>query len=647
MVTPKRIVLSLLLVAWLGLGAYSGRYIAGGAVLLFHKINPANAQADTWKTHWEAYQDNDKERKRLKVAAALPVVLFLGVPLFMALASLNRGRSLHGDARWATNAEARAAGLTCDHGVVLGKLGGKFMMHDLAKFLLLIAPTRSGKGVGIIIPNLLNWNHSAIVSDIKGENFAITSGFRASHGQAVYKFAPFDPLFETHRWNPLSYVSRDPRFIVGDLQSIGYMIYPRKDGSDAFWNDQARNLFVAMTLYCAEAGFPVTIGEALRLAPGGGKPKEYWQGIVDGGRAVNGVALSDDCIAALRQFVGNSDNTLTSILASFTAPLGVFANPLVDAATSADDFDVRDIFKQKMSIYLVIPPNRLAEAGLLMNLFFSVAYDQNTKALPEQDPSRKYLCLMVQDEFPAFGRIDKFVRAVGYLAGYGFRCITVAQSVSQLQSRELYGEEGARTILSNHMLQVMYAPREQKDAAEYSEILGYLTQEGVSRGHSRNTGTGKFGSTTRSENVSDHKRALMLPQELRELGERQEIVISDNCKPILAEKVRYYDEPVFKQRLMPPVRVSPIDLDAFLRQRHALRAAMNGGGNGVIEPLPGQAAARASRSNSDDFPVVSPGTSPIASEVNAVAQWLFKHVDWSRGEDAAATVDEPTLEPVA
>lgn len=621
MLTPKRVVLSVILIAWLGLGVYSGRHIAGGVYLIAHKTSPLNATADTWQTYWRSNSSVAKEKKLLQVSAAVPVVFFLGLPLILFLSSLNKPRSLHGDARWATQSEAVQAGLFSDKGIILGKLGGKYLMSAAEKFLLLIAPTRSGKGVGIIIPNLLNWSGSCIVSDVKKENFDRTSGFRAAHGQSVYKFAPFDPLFETHCWNPLSYVSHDPRFIVGDLQSIGYMIYPKRDGSDSFWNDQARNLFVAISLYCVECGLPLTIGRVLRLASGDGKPKDFWQAVVDTGVTPDGVVLSTDCLSALRQFSGNSENTLTSILASFNAPLGVFSNPLVDAATSSDSFDLRDIFKKKMSIYLVVPPNKLDESALLMNLFFSITYDQNTKVLPQQDASLKYLCLMVQDEFPALGRVDKFVRAVGYLAGYGFRCITVAQSVSQLQSRELYGEEGARTLVSNHMLQVMYAPREQKDAEEYSNILGYTTQDNISKGRSFGKGL------SRSENTSDHKRALMMPQELRELGPQKEILISDNCKPILADKIEYFSDPVFASRLLPPVKVARLDLDAFLRQRGESASGIITGN--VVE---------FKAHGPDAMPQVTKGGEPIQKEVQDVANWLFRNVDWNSPDDEATVM---------
>lgn len=151
----------------------------------------------------------------------LAVFGIFGLPLILILIATSKSRSLHGDARWATQNEAKEAGLFEEEGLILGKFGGKFLMMNEPKFVMLVAPTRSGKGVGTIIPNLLNWNQSCIVVDIKGENFDVTSGFRARHGQEVYKFAPFDEKFETHCSNPLSYVSRDPRFVVGELQSVG------------------------------------------------------------------------------------------------------------------------------------------------------------------------------------------------------------------------------------------------------------------------------------------------------------------------------------------------------------------------------------------------------------------------------------------
>lgn len=628
----KHVVVALVIALWLGFGAWATRYVAGGIYLAIHKSDPTVVQPEMWQDYWDSYKTDPKESKRLKASMGIAVFLLFGIPFFVYLATRGSARSLHGDARWATRSEVESAGLLEEKGLILGKFGGKYLMMNAAKFILLIAPTRSGKGVGTIIPNLLNWGQSVITVDIKGENFAVTSGFRAKHGQEVYKFAPFDEQFETHGCNFLSYVNRDPRFVVGELQSLGYMLYPKKDGDSAFWNDAARNLFVAVSLYCIESGYSLTMGEVLRRSSGGGRPKEFWQAIVDKAATPAGEPLSESCLNSLRQFVGNSDNTLTSILSTFSAPLGVFSNPVVDAATSRDDFDLRNIRRKKMSIYVVIPPNRLAEAGLLINLFFSLVIDQNTKVLPETDPSLKYLALLLLDEFPAMGRVDKFEKSVGYIAGYGLRALTIAQSMSQLKNRDLYGEEGARTLVTNHMIQIMYAPREQQDATEYSEILGYNTEDGTSKGTSRGP-----GSLTRSENVSDQKRALMLPQELREMGESRVIVMSDNCKPVFADKITYYKDPVFMARLLPPVKVAALDIDAFIAQKEGRIRIL---ADGEIA-APGRLVLSVGV-----MPVVADKVTPNAADVSRVADFLFSNIQWVKGDsEPVDSIDQaPSLE---
>lgn len=642
----KTVVASLLVAAWLGAGAWGVRYVAGGIYYVIHKTDPRQVQAETWQEYWDQYQDDRKEKKRLQGSMGLAIFAIFGLPLLLILVNSGKKRSLHGDARWATTTEVREAGLLADEGLILGQLGGRYLMTAAAKFVMLIAPTGGGKGVGTIIPNLLNWNQSVITVDVKEENFLFTSGFRAKHGQEVYKFAPFDEKSETHCWNPLSYVSRDSRFTVGDLQSIGYMLYPKRDGDGAFWNDAARNLFVAVSLYCLESDFQLTIGEVLRRASGNGRPKEFWQGVVDSGVSGSGRELGKHCRDLLSQFVSNSDNTLTSILSTFTAPLGVFVNPLVDAATSSDDFDVRDVRRRKMSIFIVVPPNRLAEASLLINLFFSIAIDQNTKTLPENDPSLKYLCLLLLDEFPALGRVDKYSKAIGYIRGYGLRSLMVAQSMSQLKERELYGEEGAKTLATNHKIKIVYAPNEQEDAQEYSEILGYYglnsTSKGVSRGR---------GAVTNSENSSEQKRALMMPQELRDIGFEKVIVLDDDCKPIFADKVIYYKDKAFVDRLKsisPSLRALGDKLPTKAQLEHAAFVLKDlavpvkaidmetfiAKSEGRVRPVaPGeQVPANKLAVNLDSMPPVTNTTTPVAQEVSAMADWLFSNVQWAKRE---------------
>ena len=146
----------------------------------------------------------------------------------------------------------------------------------------------------------------------------------------------------------------------------------------------------------------------------------------------------------------------------------------------------------------------------------------NTAELPEHNPALKHQCLVLLDEFTALGRINILNAAVGYLAGYNLRLVTVIQAVSQLES--VYGQHDARTFATNHALQVLYAPREQRDANEYSEMLGTFTQQEKSRGRSSSSGA-KGGGSSHSTNESSQRRALLLPQEFKELGVDREVLI--------------------------------------------------------------------------------------------------------------------------
>lgn len=460
--------------------------------------------------------------------------------------------------------------------LVVGVWRGRYLRFAGQQFVLLAAPTRSGKGVGIVVPNLLSYEHSVVALDIKQENFAITAGFRRAHRHEVYLFNPFAEDFRTARYNPLSAIS-EGIFRVGDILAIGYALYP-SGGHDSFWNDSARNLFLGLTLLLCElrdarAGketrelnlpdYPVTVGEVLRQSSGKGQPvKQYLNSLLANYAAV----LSGACVDALNRFLANDDKVLASILATFNAPLTIWANPVVDAATSANDFDLRDVRKKLMTVYLGITPDHLAESAVLLNLMFSQLVNLNTKKLPQDDPDLKYQCLMLMDEFTSIGKVGIIAKAVSYMAGYNMRLLAIIQSVAQLES--VYGREDARTFATNCAMQLLYPPREQKDANEYSEMLGYLTQKSVSISRPRGWVT-KGGE---SESISDQRRALLLPQELKELGQDKEIILLENTKPILADKIIYYRDPVFQARILPAPAVKPLDVAGYrARVEHRLR----------------------------------------------------------------------------
>jgi type IV secretion system protein VirD4 len=295
----------------------------------------------------------------------------------------------------------------------------------------------------------------------------------------------------------------------------------------------------------------------LRQSSGQGQPlKTHLSGLIQQRQEAKN-PFSDECVDALQRLLCNSENTLASVVATFHAPLIIFADAVVDAATSANDFDLSQLRRQRMSIYVRIPPHRLANARPLLNLFFSQLVSLNTQHLPAEDKSLKFQCLMVNDEFTAMGRVGIITHSAAFLAGYNLRLLTVVQAMSQLDAT--YGEKEARTFATNHGLQILFAPREQRDADEYSAMLGHFTERVTTRGLSRSFSG--HGHRTVSRNESEQRRALLLPQEFKELGRDRLVVIFENCKPILGEKIRYFQDKAFTARLLTAPKVKPMQME--------------------------------------------------------------------------------------
>ena len=537
-------------------------WASGVTFLHVNGADPALAGPFSIIEYWKLYAHSSEKFVRVSVqlCAIGPWALLAGFIGWAVIAKQNR--PLHGAARFANTAEIRKAGLLdpkggLDKTILVGKKNGRYLTYGGYQFVILAAPTRSGKGVGIVVPNCLNYSDSLVVLDIKGENFDITSGFRAKHGQKVYLFAPFDEAGVTHRYNPLEYISDDPAQRLGDIDAIGTALYSGGNHNDKFWSENAKDLFRGLCLFVLERkDLPKTFGEILRQASGKGKPlKEYIFEELKKAQDT-GHPFSNACIDCLNRVLSNSENTLAGIVATFGTPLLIFQNPRVDLATSANDFDLREVRRERMSIYFKMPPNKLKEGSVLVNLFFDQLLNLNTRVLPSQDKTLKQQCLVLLDEMTSIGKVAMIAQAVSYMAGYNMRLLTIIQNKSQLE--DVYGKAGALTLLSNHALMVMYAPSPtvQSDAQEYSEMLGYETVKSRSR-------TSSMQSSSTS--TSDQRRALMLPQEIRELGQTREIVSLENCKPILCDKIRYYEDPDFTCRAhLPPPSIPKQDIDTFI-----------------------------------------------------------------------------------
>jgi len=493
--------------------------------------------------------------------------LGLGLPLLLGVIAIYfllrpKAPSLHGDARFARRGELASHGLfkPTDDGILVGKYRGRLVRLGGQQFVILAAPTRSGKGVGVVIPNLLEYRESVVVLDIKQENYELTSGWRATQGHEIFLFNPFAEDRRTHRWNPLSYVSSDPAFRVSDLMSIAAMLYP--DGADdqKFWVSQARNAFMAFALFLFEAwddaekrGVPVslrtrpTLGEVYRLSSGNGTElRAFYQ------QLAQQPFLGGNAKSAFANLLSQAAETFASILGTFKEPLNAWLNPVLDAATSADDFLLTDVRKKRMTIYIGIQPNKLAESRLIVNLFFSQLINQNTRELPQNNPALKHQCLLLMDEFTSIGRVEIIASAVSYMAGYNIRLLPIIQSMAQLDST--YGKDVSRTMITNHALQIVYTPREQQDANDYSEMLGYTTvrKQNVTRGRTR-------ADVSRSH--TEERRALMLPQELKAMGTGEEVFFYEGIPhPVKCDKIRYYQDKHFTSRLLPRVTIPELPM---------------------------------------------------------------------------------------
>lgn len=517
--------------------------LAGFVLFASYRQDPTRATFWTIQKAWMQAPD-EKTKKRVFGSAAFAAFLILGAPFALAMAHRKRSNDLHGKARLANARDIKKENLYAPSGIILGKHDGRLLRLPGYEFTMVTAPTRTGKGVGFVIPNLLTFPESAVVLDIKEENYNLTSAFRRQHlCNEVWYFNPFSET--THRWNPLSYVSDNPNFRANDLLALATLLYPDSE-KDPFWPSSARNLFVGLGLMVLESpGLPKTFGEILRQASGKGRDiSEYLKSVIEHHNE-SGIPLSRTCTDSLNRFLTNSDTVLKGILATLVAPLSPWANAVVDKATSADDFDLRDVRKKKMTVYLCIPAGEIMQASFIVNLFFSQLINENVKELPENNPALKYQCLMVLDEFTAMGKVAIIAKGVGYIAGYNMRLAIIIQDKSQLESA--YGKEDARNIISNMGATVYFTPSTVAESEEYSKMIGTDTVISTSEQRS-NVGALNAGRYGLSETANQASRAVMLPQELRQLDKEKELVVRAGIPVVLADKIRYFSDDFFTQR---------------------------------------------------------------------------------------------------
>ncbi|MFC5394013.1 conjugal transfer protein TraG [Bosea vestrisii] len=472
----------------------------------------------------------------------IAIIVAIGMSVWRAREAKNV--ATYGSARWAEPAEIRAAGLLGPDGVVLGRHDRDYLRHDGPEHVLCFAPTRSGKGVGLVVPSLLTWPGSAIVHDIKGENWQLTAGFRSRHGR-VLLFDPTNP--RSSAYNPLLEVRRG-EWEVRDVQNIADILVDPEGSLDKrnHWEKTSHALLVGAILHVLYAGEDKTLaGVAAFLSD----PRRPIESTLDAmmKTAHLGAAGPHPVIAsAARELLNKSDNERSGVLSTAMSFLGLYRDPVVAEVTRRCDWRIGDIVggKRPATLYLVVPPSDINRTKPLIRLLLNQIGRRLTEEL--QANAARHRLLLMLDEFPALGRLDFFETALAFMAGYGLKSFLIAQSLNQIE--KAYGPNNS--ILDNCHVRVSFATNDERTAKRVSDALGTATEMKAMKNYAGHRLSPWLGHLMVSR--SETARQLLTPGEIMQLPSADEIVMVAGVPPIRAKKARYYEDARFRERLLPP-----------------------------------------------------------------------------------------------
>lgn len=474
---------------------------------------------------------------------------FLGLPIAVSVFYIKNFKSIanlkffqpkekvYGDAKWASEDDVQKASLRSKHGMLLGKDDFGYFVADGYQHALLFAPTGSGKGVGFAIPNLLFWDESVVVHDIKLENYQLTSGWRAKQGQEVYVWEPSNPDGVTHCYNPLDWISKKPGQMVDDTQKIASLLLTKQD----FWENEARSLFLGIVLYLlADNSRVKSFGEVVRTLRSDDVIYNLMTGLDTFGGLMHPVGFMN--IAA---FLQKADKERSGVISTLNSGLELWANPLIDAATASSDFNIMEFKKKRTTLYVGLTPDNIARLQKLMQVF----YQQATEFLCRKIPNIKeepYGVMFLLDEFPTLGKMEAFKNGIAYFRGYRVRLFLIVQDTQQLKG--IYEEAGMNSFLSNSTFRITFAANNYETANLISQLCGNKTVEQTSYSKSSIFHLGGGGGGSKS--ISFVQRALLLPQEVILLPRDDQILLIESFPPIKSKKIKYFEDKDFTNKLL-------------------------------------------------------------------------------------------------
>ncbi|WP_373080713.1 type IV secretory system conjugative DNA transfer family protein [Fusobacterium animalis] len=511
------------------------------------------------------------------INTAIFCLLSTPILLYMAKKSDN-DLDTHGSARWATISEWEEAGLISPpgkftDGVILGivkkRLFGKvrYIIENLKTHIALIAPSRAGKGTGVIIPTLLNWLGSVFVLDMKGENYQITAGYRKHVlKQTILKFKPYG-LEDSISYNPLAEVRIGTAYEVKDATIIADILTDPGEGKKRdHWDMSATALFIGLILHVLymrrREGKIGTFGDIVDFLTSTDKTLEQnfidlmeykhledysvWNDIYDSSQ-MKGINPGTHPIVArtAAEILNKDERERASVISTVMAKLSLFKDPIIRKNTSRADFRIKDLmdYKNPVSFYIVVEAEQMDTLSLLLRILVT----QTIGILaPEMDfssdkPIHKHKMLFLMDEFPAFGTIPLFEKALAYIAGYGMKALIIAQALNQIKKN--YGDRNS--VFDNCATTVFYSPTplDTETPKQISEMLGDKTIKVKNRSYK----AFQIGSSNISE--SNQARRLLTPEEVRnKVAGKWNIISVTGLYPRIGVKLEYFREKYFKSK---------------------------------------------------------------------------------------------------
>lgn len=472
----------------------------------------------------------------------IAVAVAIGMSVWRAREAKNV--ETYGSARWARADEVRAAGLLGPDGVVLGKFDGAYLRHDGPEHVLCFAPTRSGKGVGLVVPSLLTWPGSAIVHDIKGENWQLTAGFRARHGRVLL----FDPTnAKSAAYNPLLEVRRG-EWEVRDVQNIADILVDPEGSLEKrnHWEKTSHALLVGAILHVLYAEADKTLAGVAAFLSDPKRPIESTLAAMMKTAHLGDAGPHPVIASAARELLNKSDNERSGVLSTAMSFLGLYRDPVVAEVTRRCDWRITDIVggARPSTLYLVVPPSDIARTKPLIRLILNQVGRRLTEDLNAK--GRRHRLLLMLDEFPALGRLDFFESALAFMAGYGLKSFLIAQSLNQIE--KAYGPNNS--ILDNCHVRISFATNDERTAKRVSDALGTATEMRAMRNYAGHRLSPWLGHLMVSR--SETARPLLTPGEVMQLPPADEIVMVAGTPPIRAKKARYFEDRRFQERVLPP-----------------------------------------------------------------------------------------------